>query len=152
MSYPCEAVEQPVQPVLSIRTRTPVQNLPEVLGNSYQKIIALLTELGESPAGAPFVAYYNMDMQDLDMEIGFPVSRELPGKGEVHSSEIPSGKYATCLYTGPYPEMPPAYEALNAWIQEHSFEPTGVVYEHYLNSPQEVPPQELKTLIAFSLK
>ena len=152
MSYPCEAVEQPTQPVLSIRTRTPVQNLPQVLGKSYQNIIELLGELGESPAGAPFVAYYNMDMQDLDMEIGFPVSKKLQSKGEIHSSEIPGGKYATCLYTGPYPEMPPAYEALNAWIQEHGYEPTGVVYEHYLNSPQEVPPQELKTLIAFPLK
>jgi effector-binding domain-containing protein len=152
MSYPSEAVEQPAQPVLSIRTRTTVQNLPHVLGKSFQDIVQLLTELGEFPAGAPFVAYYNMDMQDLDIEIGFPVSRELQGKGEIHSSEIPGGKYATCLYTGPYPEMPPAYEALNAWIQANGYEPTGLVYEHYLNSPQEVSPQELKTLIMFPLK
>ena len=152
MSYPCEAVEQPAQPVLSIRTRTPVQNLPDVLGKGYQDVLQRLSELGEHPAGAPFVAYYNMDMQDLDLEIGFPVSKKLQGKEAVQSSEIPGGKFATCLYTGPYPEMPPAYEALTAWVQESGQEPTGVVYEHYLNSPREVSPQELKTLIAFPLK
>ena len=152
MSYTCEAVEQPTQPVLSIRTRTPVQSLQVVLGKGFQDIVKLLNELGECPSGAPFVAYYNMDMQDLDIEIGFPVSRKLLGKEAVQSSEIPGGKHATCLYTGPYPEMPPAYEALTSWVQENGYETTGMVYEHYLNNPGEVSPQELKTLIVFPLK
>ena len=98
------------------------------------------------------MAYYNMDMQDLDIEIGFPVSRVLPDKAEVQTSEIPAGKHATCLYTGPYEGLPPAYEALTAWIQAHGYEPTGVAYEHYLNDPATTLPEALQTQIAFPLK
>jgi effector-binding domain-containing protein len=148
----CEAIERPAQPVLSIRTRTSVQALPEALGKGYQKVFEYLTGLGEHPAGAPFVAYYNMDMQDLDIEIGFPLSKELPDKEDIRCGEIPAGKFASTVYTGPYQEMPPAYEALTVFMQENGYEPTGVVYEYYLNDPQVTPPQALMTQIVFPLK
>lgn len=148
----CEVIEQSPQPVLSIRTRTVVQNLPQLIGEAYGKIAQYLYELGAQPAGEPFVGYFNLDMQDLDVEIGFPVAAELPGKGEIQSSEFPGGKHAQCVYTGPYQEMAPAYDAMNAWLQEHHYEVTGVSYEFYLNSPQEVPLEQLQTKIMFPLK
>lgn len=77
MDFQCEIREQVAQPTLSIRTRTPIGDLPRLLGESYDKIAGYLAELGEEPAGAPFAAYYNMDMQDLDVEIGFPVGKSL---------------------------------------------------------------------------
>ena len=152
MSYKCEVKEQAAQPVLSIRTRTSVQDIPQVLGKAYGAIAQYLGELGEQPAGPPFTAYYNMDMQNLDIECGFPVSRRLAGKNEIQASEIPSGKVATCLYTGPYSEMEPAYDALSRWIEDNGYEATGVVCEMYWSDPDKTPPQELKTQIAFLLK
>ena len=71
-----------------------MQDLPQALGKAYGAIMQYLGELGMPPAGAPFVAYFNMDMQDLDIEIGFPVMQPLPGKGEVQASAIPAGKAA----------------------------------------------------------
>lgn len=47
--------------------------------------------------------------------------------------------------------MAPAYDAVNAWIVEHGYQPTGVVYEYYLNGPQDTPPSGYKTRIAFHL-
>ena len=152
MSYECEVKEQAAQPALSIRTRTSVQDIPQVLGKAYGAIAQYLGELGEQPAGPPFTVYYNMDMQNLDIEIGFPVSRQFSGKGDIRASEIPSGKVAICLYTGPYSEIEPAYNALSQWIEDNGYEATGVVYEMYLNDPAQTPPQELRTQIAFSLK
>jgi effector-binding domain-containing protein len=93
-----------------------------------------------------------MDMQDLDVEIGFPVSGSLPGKGEIQPGEIPGGKAATCLHVGPYTEVGPAYEALMQWIMENGFEATGVAYEMHLNDPAQTPPEELKTQIVFPMK
>ena len=152
MSYQCELNQQPAQPVLSIRTRTAVQDLREVLGKSYGSIMAYLMELGEQPVDAPFTAYYNMDMQNLDVEIGFPVGKALPGKGEIQSSTIPAGQYAGCIHTGPYNAIEPAYTALIAWIKQKGFEATGISYEFYLNDPSETPPDELQTRILFPLK
>jgi effector-binding domain-containing protein len=151
MSYTCEVKEQAAQPALAIRTRSAVEHLPEVLGQAYGQIFTYLGELGEGPAGAPYMGYYNMDMQDLDVEIGVPVNRALPGKEAVQSKQLPGGKVVTCLYIGPYHEMRPAYDAINQYIQEHGLLPTGVVYEIYISDPSQTPPQELQTLIVFPL-
>ena len=104
------------------------------------------------PAGPPFAAYYNTDRQDLDVEIGFPVSKTLPGKDDIQSSEIPAGKVATCLHTGPHSELEPAYSALTWYVKDNGHEPTGVAYEMYLNDPSEALPEELQTQIMFLLK
>jgi effector-binding domain-containing protein len=152
MSSTCEIFEQAAQPTLTIRAHAAVQNLPQLMGQSFGAIAGYLGELGEAPAGAPFAAYYNMDMQDLDVEMGIPVSSKLPGRGEIQSTEIPAGKYVTSLHTGPYDQCGPVYEAMNRWIAEHNYEVTGVAYEFYLNDPGEVSPDQLKMQIIFPLK
>jgi effector-binding domain-containing protein len=86
MNYICELFEQQEQPVVSIRTRTAVGNLPLALGKAYGSLMQYLAEAAEQPSGAPYVAYYNMDMRDLDIDVGFPVSRSLPGKDDVKPS------------------------------------------------------------------
>jgi effector-binding domain-containing protein len=152
MSYHCEVKEQPAQTTLSIRTRTAVQNLPRVLGEGYGQIAQYLGELGEQPAGPPFAAYYNMDMADLDVELGFPVGRKLAGRADIKVSGLPAGRVASCLYTGPYSDIEPAHTALAKWVAEHGYEVTGICYEFYLNDPDETPPAELQTEIIYPLK
>jgi effector-binding domain-containing protein len=152
MPYQCEAKVQPVQPTLAIRTKTTVQDLPQWLRKAYGAIAQYLGELGEYPAGPPFAGYHNMDMQALDVEAGFPISKTLPGKGEIQASEIPGGMIARCLHEGPYETMAPAYAALSQWIQAQGYETTGVAYEMYLTDPSQTPPQEMRTLILFPLK
>ncbi|HLA42657.1 MAG TPA: GyrI-like domain-containing protein, partial [Aggregatilineales bacterium] len=80
------------------------------------------------------------------------VSRNLPQKGEIKASEIPAGKYASAIHTGPYDEVESSYTAIMEEINKRGLEPSGIVYEFYFNSPMEVPPQELKTQILFRLK
>lgn len=152
MDYQCQIVEQPAQITLVVRTRTAVSNLPQVLGEAYHGILNYLAETDGKCIGAPFVAYHNMNMDDLDIEIGFPVSKTLPGKGNIQAGEIPAGKQATCLYVGPYNQVHPAYGALMQFIQEKGLSPTGVAYEFYLNDPDETPESELQTKIAFPLR
>ncbi len=152
MDYKFELSEQPAQPVLSMRTRTAVGNLPQELGKAYGAIIAYLNEIGEKPVEAAFSAYYNMDMSDLDVEMGFPVSKPLAGKGEIKAGEIPAGKQVSCMYKGPYKKMEPVYNAIMQWINENGYTPTGVAYEFYYNSPMEVPESELLTKVVFPLK
>jgi effector-binding domain-containing protein len=152
MTYNCEILEKESQPVLSIRTRTAVENLPQVMGNAYRAIGELLGALGEQPAGPPFAAYFNMDMHNLDVEIGFPVFRKLDGKGEVVASEIPAGKFASCQFTGPYSEIRAAYQALTQWVVREGQEASGVSYEFYLNDPNQTSSQDLMTQIVFPLK
>ncbi len=152
MSHPCEITEQPAQPTLSIRTRAAVQNLPQVLGDGYGVIMQYLGELGISPTGHPFVIYYNMDMQDLDIELGFPVSQSLPGKGQIHAARMEGGKVAEYLYVGPYADCGPAYEELAQFVKDQGYEATGVAIEYYLNDPSQPPYEEPQTRIVLPLK
>ena len=124
VNYKCEVKEQPRVPVLSIRTRASVKDLGQVMGRCYAAIGEHLAKFGELPAGKPFTAYYNMDMQDLDVEIGIPVSKALPSQGEILASAIPGGRHASTVYTGPYTQMEPAYQALLSWMKEHDCTPT----------------------------
>jgi effector-binding domain-containing protein len=150
MAYNCQLKEQPAQPALSVRTRAAVQDLPALFGKTYGAILGYLGELGEQPAGMPFAAYYNMDMQNLDIEIGFPVASKLAGRGEIQASEFPGGKLASLMHVGPYDQVGPAYEALAQWVKERGFEATGVAYELYYSGP-ETPPEEIRTEIVFPL-
>ncbi len=152
MTFKCEIIEREAQHTLSVRTTSAVQNLPEVLGKNYGAIMQYLGQLNKQMSGPPFVAYYNMDMQNLEIEIGIPVSNKLSDKDEIKASEIPFGKFASCLYIGPYSEIRPAYESLTKYIEEQGYEAAGYVYELYLNDPSEVQPEKLQTEILFLLK
>lgn len=153
MDYNFDMNEAPAQAVLSIRKRISVRNLPQELGQAYTAIFEYLKEIGaEAMVLAPFAGYYNMDMEDLDVEMGFTIAGPLPGKGDVKANEIPAGKQVDYLFKGPYSGMEPVYNALNQWMNEKGYVPTGTCYEFYFNSPLEVPESELLTKIMFPLK
>ena len=152
MTYQCEIKDQPAQPTLSIRTRSAASQLTQLFGQTFGAIMQYLGELGEYPVGAPFGAYYNMDMQDLDIAIGFPVSKPLPDRGEIKSGALPAGKIAVTLHIGPYDAIAPAYEALTQYMQANGCTPSGIAYEFYLSDPQTTPPDQIQTQIMFPLK
>ena len=149
MSFVIEMVETQEQPTLALKTVTPVSELPKILGKAFMDIVTHIIELGEQPVGPAFAGYFNMDMERLELEIGFPVSKPLPGKGDILAGNIPAGKQVSCIYKGPYMEMRPAYEEIEKWIKDNGYKPLGPVYEHYYNSPEEVPESELLTKIVF---
>lgn len=152
MSYIFQIIETEKQPVLSVLTTTSVEKMPELLGVVFTSIVNHIVESGEEPLGPAFIAYYNMDMDNLKLEIGFPVAREIDGKGDITLRYIPAGKKATSFFKGSYNEISVLYEQLAKWITQKGYEPTGVVYEYYYNSPQEVSESELLTKVEFLLK
>jgi len=147
-----EMIEQTAQPVLMIKKNTSMDMLPKIIGESYMKISAYLNELGETPKDAPYTAYYNLDMKNLNVELGFPVSRIFPEKDDIKAGEIPAGKAVTAMYNGPYSGMEEPYNEIFKWIEENGYSATGVYYEYYYNSPNEVPESELLTKIIIPVK
>ncbi|MFH5836142.1 GyrI-like domain-containing protein [Proteiniclasticum sp. C24MP] len=143
-----EVRQQHYQPVLSIRTRTDVTRLPDLIADSYSRIGAYLNELDIEPEGAPFIAYYNRDMNDLDVEMGFPVDDVIPGDRDMCPGEIEEGRMVTCMYVGPYEGMKEVYGEMHRYIEEKGLQTKGPAYETYYNSPEEVEnPEELMTRI-----
>ena len=150
MHTQCEIVEYPDRPVLSVKTHAAVQELPKVLGDVYGRIMKYLGELKVEPTGMPFVIFNDMEMSNLNIEVGFEAPAGLAGKGDLIPGIIPAAKVVSCVYTGPYEECGPAYEAMAKWMLENKLEGTGVAIEFYLNDPQVDPPA--KTRIEMPLK
>ncbi len=149
MAYTCTTEKQGKQAVLSIRTRVPAEKLPQKIGESYMTIAKHLETLGEHPSGAPYVAYYNMDMTDLDVEIGMPTALQLPEGQGIDSGQMAEGTYVTTIHTGPYDQLKTAYDHLMAYMESEGFRPSGPAYEIYLNDPGELPPDQLQTKVLF---
>lgn len=152
MSYLMQIIETQEQPVLSVKTTTSVSNMPNVVGSVYGSIVNYIVEKGEEPVGPAFIAYYDMDAENLTVEIGFPISNKIEGKDDIVLRYIPAGKKATVFHKGGYDEIGPVYERLTEFISQKGYEPTGVVYEYYYNSPEAIPESELLTKIEFLLK
>jgi effector-binding domain-containing protein len=110
-----------------------------------------LSELGEQPTGMPFTAYYDLNMQNLDLEIGFPVARRLTARGEIQPSEFPGGPLASVWHIGPYDQIGSAYDALTEWIKERGYQGAGPVYEIYYSEP-ETPPEQIRTRVVIPVK
>jgi effector-binding domain-containing protein len=152
MDYKFEVSEPTAQPALAIRTRTPVAKLPEEMGKAFGAVYQYMLEIGEQPVGAAYAAYYNNDMNDMDVEIGFLVAKPLPGRENIKATAIPAGKQVSCKYKGSYSQMEPVYQAMTEWMMNNTYVPTGIAYELYYNDPSQVPETELLTRIVFPVK
>lgn len=147
-----EIIERAETPTLSVRYRTPAAELPNTMGPIYGEIAGHMAKNGIPFAGPPYARYFNMDMADLDVEIGFPVAAPAAGAGRVAASKLPGGTYATAKHTGPYATIEKTYNALMAFLSERGRVPENDMFEEYLNSPEDTPPEKLETVIYFPLK
>jgi effector-binding domain-containing protein len=153
-----ELGEQLSQHAISIKAKVHEKDLPGHVEKSYKKIISYLNEQDVKPNGASFIAYYNIDTENLrgngiwDMEVGFPVSEVLPEKGEIKPSAILKGKAITCTYKGAYTGLGTAYSKLTEWININKYDSLKISYEYFYNSPAEVSEEELLTKIVLLIK
>jgi effector-binding domain-containing protein len=155
MAYEVKVREVVPQPVLSVRTRTSLAQIADLMGAAFGEMFGYLFQAGAQPAGPPCSIYHDPEFRedDLDVEICVPVDRPLPPQGRVQMSELPGGTVAYTLHVGPYDGVGPAYQAVTTWIQEHGHETAGPPRETYLNGPDEVKdPSEYRTEIIWPIR
>ena len=122
------------------------------MGRVYGEIAEYMQEQSIPFAGAPYALYRNMDMDALDIEIGFPVPAPAVGTDTIKPAKIPGGKAVVAMHTGPYSELSRTYTQLMGYLEHEQLKPTGLSYEFYLNDPNVTPPENLQTEIVFPLQ
>ncbi len=152
MSYLFQVIETEPQDAVVIRKVTSANNLPTVVEEVFNTIVEYISKKEGLSIGPAFIAYYSMDENNLEVEIGFPVSEEITSEGDIICTKIPGGKRVVGYYKGAYAYMTYIYDEMLKWILLKGLEPSSLVYEYYFNSPQNVPDNELLTKIEFSLK
>jgi len=145
-------IQQPACHTLTIRkTINFMTEFSEFASCSFDKITKHLDNLNELPGGAPIDCFHNMDLGNLDVEIGFPVANHLSGKDDIDANTLPSQKAVTAIDLVPYEKQDPMLEELFAWIQSNGYEMQGEVYYQYLNDAER-PENELLTRMILPIK
>lgn len=148
-----ELIQQAEQFTLHVRLKTSVGGLNEAFDKNFALIESYLSEIGEQPAAAPYAAYYNHDMQNLDVEMGFPVAKALPGRDEIKAGIIPAFEQAVCgIHKGSYNSLDETYGQIYQYIADNNFEISGAHYDFYISNPDNTSENELITRIAIPVK
>ncbi len=146
--------EQKAELAVVYKERASMDNLTAVMDKGLNMAYDLLKELGKQPAGAPFCCYTNMseDFSAFDLELGFPVTEEIPVKGELQMSKTLAGKALTATHKGSYASLETTYTAMMQYVADNSLEMKGIYYDWYLNDPDNTTEDELLTKVVFLIK
>jgi effector-binding domain-containing protein len=155
-------VELEAQPTAAVRVQQEMHELDigGLFGRYLPAIFGRVTALGE-PAGPPYGRYHVFGPDQVDLEIGVPVSAPLPGltpletcaAGEVGASELPAGPAGTTVHRGSYDGLGSAMMRLRAWILATGRTPAAGQWESYVDDPAQVAdPADLTTELYWPLE
>lgn len=150
VSYRIEKVTLQPADGLAIRATLPVGQLPEFFGQALTEMAAWITsQAGEAAfGGPPFARYYSVDPAAIDVEAIFPLTQAVPGSGRMQAVLLDGGDAVQVLHVGPYDQMEPAYEAVQAWLRDTGHLATEPPREVYLSDPAVDPdPLTWRTLV-----
>ena len=134
-----QIVERHAQPAISLRVTTPREQIAPTFEMAIPRLWNHLTSQGAVPSGPLFACYHGYTDEAFDVEIGFPLSAEIAGDGEIRMSQQPGGRMASFVHFGPYEELPAAWQSFLGRMREEGMRPTGPCCEIYLNDPGEEP-------------
>ncbi|GLQ56668.1 GyrI-like domain-containing protein [Devosia nitrariae] len=158
-----EFVERDAQPYPYIPYTVPMDGIDGAADEGFPRLFAWMKRNGVVPVGAPFINYRRIDMmRTLDIEIGAPVAAAGEGDDGVHFSQLPAGRFARVVWTGPYnglrDVMPMfigwAKEKRLAWDVEHATDGERFACRlqiHEIDPSEERDPQKWVTQVAIKL-
>lgn len=128
----------PEQPMLTLRkTINFFEDYANFMGEAINSILQLIEENNALPSSGPIVCFHNIDLEKLDVEIGFATPRVFEDKDEIKSLTQPIRTIALTIDRGPYEKQDPTLETLMKWISDHGYEAVGGIYYHYLNNEEQ---------------
>ncbi len=144
----------------AVRVWRPMTTLAEAFGELLPRIAGQVAQLGGTIGGAPYARYHAMHEGSVDIEIGAPVIAAVPGlpgiadieRGEVGASELPGGRVAVMVHTGPYATLGASWQRMEGLLAEGGLVESGPGWEDYVDDPEIVPPDRLRTEIVIPVR
>ena len=104
-----------------------------------------------SPLSPLLGIYYNNPQttkpENLKWEIGFQVADTVKVESPLVLKKWEHTSVAKATHVGPYEKSAIIYPQIFKWISQHQLIPKGPVMERFLDDPDKVKPEELKTEI-----
>ena len=105
-----------------------------------------------APAGPLMAVYRNtpeqVGAQDLQWEVGFPVTPQTLIQPPLHKKEWGYTQVAVCLHQGAYEDTGDTIGKMFDWLANNGYKRVGPIMERYLDmNPAELRPEQRKTEI-----
>jgi len=131
-----------------------MEEMGDIMGDLYGKIIAQIGTQGLEMAGAPFTHYLSFDQATGIAEFlaGIPVASAGKDTDDVMVKKYRKMKVVQAIHQGPYEEFRFSYEKLMRHVQENELDVAFEAFEIYYTDPMSEPDvRKWQTMIAFPL-
>lgn len=134
-------------PTAAIRATCTPARIGETLSELYPEIAAVLSDRDIAPTAPPYARYHSFTDEGVDIEAGIEVAAPFEDAGRVRGSELPGGRMAVFLHTGPYDQLGETYAEINAWVESSDEQALPGSWELYVDDPSTTAPAQLRTEI-----
>ncbi len=131
------------------------KNISAIYAAAYQNIIAEMQKQGLDFAGAPLsiTTFFDMETGDVKFNPAIPVNSD-KGKtaGLIKAGKTYEGKVLKATHIGPYDTVDKTYTKMQEYMKANGLEENGYSWEEYIDDPEKVAPEELRTNIYYPVK
>ncbi len=104
-------------------------------GESLSRIDAFLSANGVLTSSPAMACFHNMELERLDVTVGYHIAQELSGQGDIACQSCPVRKVVTAIDMGPYAQQDATLLELFGFIEAQKLAMQGPIYYYYLNEP-----------------
>lgn len=125
LSIPCVIIRK-AEPYMAIPASGPMPELPEFAPPKFAVLHDWLRDRGVGPVGPGLFRYRRFGGDgSVVVEVGNMVAAAVAPEGEVIAGEIPAGRYAFAVHSGPYDRLHDAFLMLEGWMGGRGLTPDG---------------------------
>jgi effector-binding domain-containing protein len=149
-----KVVEVNSQMAIGIKVESGMENMSEMMGSSFGKLMDYIGKSGAQPAGMPFAIWYQwQDSAKFIYECAIPVASKLKGEGDIRFFNTYRGKAVTAEHWGNYDTSGNSWEAVMKYVEDNKLEANGDPYEVYVTDPATEPnPEKWLTVLYHPVK
>lgn len=127
----------PTVSLAGVRATVPMVGLRELYDRAYRDVGRAAAQAGWTVVGPAVGWYHRMPTGTVDLTAGFVVDAA-PGatSGEVTVVELPGGPALVTTHTGPYDELPGAWEQVERARAATGTDGRGDFWEDYVTDPE----------------
>lgn len=144
--------ERSPQPVISTR----FECVAAAVGDHFEKmlppVVAYIEAQDGEITGPPFLRYHALFDDEFFLELGLPVDDHVEARAMMEANELPGGHVVATTHVGPYKSLGKTHRRVRDWIREHDWQPAGPAWDFFLDNPDAIDGDELRTRVFYPVE